>query len=132
MSPQQQAMLNQAMLTLSPIEQKMARELKMYGTLVSEDTNIYASQVQGAQEKAAEIAKLMDQNKLSVESAAEVNSKYRETINNSIMTNESFATAGERLGGVYGDAARQMLETQQNNNKYTAEALEKQKKYTEQ
>lgn len=122
-SNEQRAQINAAMATMSEQERKNFIDRVALGEVINKEGAIYEATVGGAREKGEAALRLFDQNALTAKTNSDLNAKYGEQINKNIIAQEAIGMAAHAVGGDLATMGKGMVETMDNNNKYTKKAV---------
>jgi len=124
-SPEQQAAIQQAMTSMTDLELKNFKDrVASHGAVINEEGAMYEAQVRGAKDKASELYAAWESNTLTYKKGADLNAKYGETINKSILSNQGLARAGYFADGAIKDLSASMSKQIDANNQYTKAAVD--------
>jgi hypothetical protein len=127
-SKEQRAQIYAAMATMSDLEKKNFVDRVALGTVINKEGAIFEATIDGSREKGEAAFRLFEQNKLTAEAGADLNAKYADRQNKSIIAQEALGMAAHAAGGDLATLGQGLVETMDNNNTYTKEGIENAKK----
>ena len=124
-TPEQRNAINAAMSLMTEQEQKNLRDRAIFnGQVINTEGAIYESMNAAAAEKGRVIAGQLENNSMTARSVAETNAEYGESIKEVGLANKEFAMAAHLAGGVLGSVAAAQLDSINQANVQTKEAID--------
>lgn len=122
-SASQRAQIDLAMSTMTEVERKNLRDRIALGVVVNQEGAIYEATLTGAREKGEAVYALFEQNRLTAQTAGELNVEYGKTISDSAKQMKEIGIAAHvGVGGLEG-VAKGMADVIVQSNTYTKEGV---------
>ena len=131
-TPEQRAQIDAAMATMTEAEKKNFRDRAVLGTVINKEGAIYEATVAGAKEKGEAQLALLNNNQMTADANAKLNSQYGDQITDSINGNKSLGVASYVAGGSLQEVGKIMLDSVNQSLTYTADAVKAGKEAVEQ
>jgi flagellar protein FlgJ len=123
-TPAQRAQINLAMAAMNEMDRKNFRDRAILGEVVNKEGAIYEATMDGARAKGEAAIALFNNNNLTAESVAKLNAQYAEQLKQSGLSQKDFAIAAQYGSGQLSGVAKAQLDTINQSNTYTKEAVD--------